>query len=233
MHCIICKNRDIALSDLFVNLLVFSILTQQLTGGYMSKNAENKYPNLFQDVRIARRMMWVSRGGKTGYQFHVFSVGERGTTLSVEIIREVKDGLVEKLSPYVEQCECLMTVVPGGNQWGVLLADAVNLPLTIIRDGTSHFSDEVPVKQKNHLYKRTLYFRESMRDQKVVLIDDVISSGGTIDFVISQLRKLGAHVQCVVVVILKGTAYLDVAEKHGIPIHGLLQVDADRVTVTK
>jgi adenine/guanine phosphoribosyltransferase-like PRPP-binding protein len=151
--------------------------------------------------------------------------------LSPELIREAKAGLLQLIQPYVPACNRLVSIVPGGNQWGLLIADALNLPLTIIRDGTRGWADEIPVQHKNSLYNRTLFFRNNMSNQRVILIDDVISSSATAQFAIKHMAGAGATVLAVLAVILKGSAYLQVTTQHGVPVHGILLVDEHRVYI--
>jgi len=113
-------------------------------------------------------------------------VGERGTILSPELVSEAKRGLLRLIEPFRESCDMIVTIAPGGNQWALLAAEATGLPLTIIRDGTSGWPDEIEASHQNQLYKRRLYFRKEMRGKRVIFVDDVISSSRTLRFVSSN-----------------------------------------------
>jgi adenine/guanine phosphoribosyltransferase-like PRPP-binding protein len=197
----------------------------------MTRDPKQLFPHLFEDVRSARRIVWRPKGHSGSYDFHVFSVGERGTQLSPELVREAKAGLLQLIHPYVTYCTRIVSIVPGGNQWGLLVADALGLPLTIIRDGTSGWADEVPVQHKNSLYTRTLFFRKNMAKERIVLLDDVVSSSATAQFAIKHLTAVGATVLAVLAVILKGNAYRQITTQFNVPVHGVLQIDEQGVYI--
>lgn len=185
------------------------------------------YPNLVADVQRAPEITLPN--GK--YQFHVFSVGERGTYLPGQLISEVKSGLIEIVKPLLSRIDRLVTVVPGGHPWAMLVAEELNVPVEIIRNAESGAEVERMVWQKSLLYERKLYFK-SMREsstERVLIIDDVVSSGGTVELIVNELRESGLEVLAVVAILLKGDVYKDTAKRLDIDFFSLLQVDADYV----
>jgi len=89
-----------------------------------------------------------------------------------------------------EMCE--FDVVAGVAVGGVPIAVAVSLasrlPYAIIRS-----SDKTHGKENRII--------GDVREKKVVLVEDVITSGGSVLYGIEELRLQGAHVECVVAIV--------------------------------
>ncbi|MBI5000406.1 MAG: phosphoribosyltransferase [Euryarchaeota archaeon] len=97
------------------------------------------YPFLVNDVTQAPTRVFWKRGG---YTFHLFSIGERGTELTPQIMIEVLKGLRRRIIPYDSQFDKIVTIEPGGHPWGLLIAHHLRIPLSIIRMRSSQMGGE-------------------------------------------------------------------------------------------
>ena len=192
-----------------------------------SSKALANYRHLVSDVQKAPEIPWPIGG----YRFHVFSVGERGTFLPHELLTEVKNGLVDLVTPFISRIDRLVTVVPGGNPWALIIGQELKIPVEIIRDAESGIEGERLVWQKGLLYERKLFFRDR-RDNytnSVLIIDDIVSSGETATLLVNELRESGSNVLAVVAILLKGTAYQQRSKELGIDFFSLLECDEEYV----
>jgi len=189
--------------------------------------ALSNYPCLLADVQSAPEITLPN--GK--YQFHVFSVGERGTLLPASLISEVKRGLTEIIKPLIDRVDSLVTVVPGGHPWALLIAGDLDLPVEIIRNAESGAEEERMVWQKSLLYERKLYFRSKRRDsaKRVIILDDVVSSGGTVELIANELKVADIEVVAVVAIVFKGELYMNIAKKLEVEFYSILEVDEDYI----
>lgn len=189
--------------------------------------ALSNYPCLLADVQSAPEITLPN--GK--YQFHVFSVGERGTLLPASLILEVKKGLAEIIKPLIDRVDSLVTIVPGGHPWALLIAGDLDLPVEIIRNAESGAEEERMVWQKSLLYERKLYFRSNRPSsaKRVIIIDDVVSSGGTVELIANELNGAAIEVVAVVAIVFKGESYKNTAEKLGVEFYSILEVDEDYI----
>jgi adenine/guanine phosphoribosyltransferase-like PRPP-binding protein len=189
---------------------------------------KKKYINLVSDIIHAREV----RLYDADYKFHEFSVGERGTKLSPELLREVKCALVDVVNNITPKIDLIITIVPGGHPWALLVGEALGLPVEIIRDNGSVSDDEIMIWQKSLLHNRKMYFRRS-RDKEyksVLFIDDVISTGGTSEFVINEYEKLGLKIGFVLAVILKGHSYIKIQQNTGAHFYGLIEINNNEIS---
>ncbi len=196
------------------------------TRSIRSNRALANYKHLVADVQAAPEVLWPSGG----YRFHVFSVGERGTHLTSDLIREVKSGLVELVKGIAAQVDRIVTVVPGGHPWALMVGETLGLPVEILREEGSGIHDERIVRQRSLLYERSLYFRDHRQNKaRVLFLDDVVSSGNTSALAIAELRKSGLEVVAAVAIVFKGEGYRDVVDTTGVAHYGLIEVGEDYV----
>jgi len=87
---------------------------------------------------------------------------------------------------------------------GVALSLMTDLPLTIIRKREYQLSGEVALHQTTGYSKGELYLNGIEKGDRVVVIDDVFSTGGTMKAILKGLADKGAEVSDVLVVIKRG-----------------------------
>lgn len=189
----------------------------------------DKYPNLTKDIKKAPKILLNERGQ---YQFHVFSVGERGTRLPYALIDEVLKGLLEKIDHHGHSFDYIISVVPAGTQWGLLVAHELKKPLVLVIDHSTGFPDEYMVHQTSPVYDRDLFFAGFEAGDKVIVLDDVISTGATMDIVVDALRKrYKVKVVGIFCIITKGDAYKQIEKS--VPLHSLINLTLDGQIIPK
>ena len=104
-------------------------------------------------------------------------------TLTAPVVRtRVEDGLAEVIKEHYPEAEVLMGTSTAGIAHAAITADKLNLPMGYVR-GSS----------KDHGRKNQIEGRLE-KGQKVVVIEDLISTGGSVIDVINVLREAGAEV---------------------------------------
>lgn len=106
----------------------------------------------------------------------------RSTLGYPEIRNTIKLGFVEKIKQAFPEVEVIAGVATAGISHGALIADEMNLPYTYVR----------PEPKKHGAGKQVE--GKVPRGQKVVVIEDLISTGGSSIKAIEALRKEGANV---------------------------------------
>lgn len=99
-----------------------------------------------------------------------------------EIRSEIKEGLIHAIRENFFSVEGIAGVATAGIPQGALVADAMNLPFCYVRS-----------KPKEHGMENLIEGRIT-KAQKVVVVEDLISTGGSSLKVVDALRKAGAHV---------------------------------------
>ena len=180
------------------------------------------YPLLAEDITQAPQIEL-----DNGYKFHAFSFGERGTRLTPELVKEITTGFIQKILQMEKQFDYfdyIVTIVPGGDRWGLLVAHTLQASLVTILDQPTGLPDEFRVRQKNPLYNRDLFLCGFKAGDRVIFIDDVVSTGSTVKTVIRTLREKGVIIQGVFCIVTKGEDYKKIEAEEKIPIHSLMNL---------
>ncbi len=155
------------------------------------------------------------------YAFKAFSAGERGTSLSPELIREVVTGLIDAAKSF-EEVDSLVSIHVTGAMWALPVAMALNKPLKLFTTEPNGMDKQESFEQKRPYMPRLIYTPDLSQIGKCVIIDDVLSGGGTITQMKSEIEKHGGKVLAAICVIDKLGSANALKSKLGIPVIGLV-----------
>ncbi|RLF35443.1 MAG: adenine phosphoribosyltransferase [Thermoplasmata archaeon] len=116
-----------------------------------------------------------------------------------EVVQEIKKR-VETVLPF----DKIVTIEAMGIPIASVLSMEMKIPFTIIRKRSYSLPGEVIVKQETGYSKSNLYINGLSRGDKVVIVDDVLSTGGTLRAVLSSLKQMGVIVKGVFIAVSKG-----------------------------
>jgi len=105
-----------------------------------------------------------------------------------------------------------------------------DIPLVIIRKKMYGLPGEIEVSQVTGYSKSKIYLNGIKKGDRVIFVDDVVSTGGTAIAVMKALEAAGAVIKDAVVVIERG----DGAERVrslGYPLKTMVRVDVDEKRV--
>lgn len=159
-------------------------------------------------------------GTRGAYRFERFSFGERGSTLDKDLIVRVGVGLAHQISRLSHPFDYIVAPEPGGHTWGLLTAFLLGTSLRIVRLATEYFEAAVPVTATSAYTIKTFDFSNFQSGDRVVLIDDVISSGGTLRAICAALFSANVQIAGVHCVYAKGPTTA-LADELGLPIFAL------------
>jgi adenine phosphoribosyltransferase len=84
------------------------------------------------------------------------------------------------------------------------LSMRTGIPMVIGRKRQYRLEGEIEINQETGYSKGSIFLNDIKRGENLVIIDDVLSTGGTIRSVIEGVKKTGAIIQNIVVVVEKG-----------------------------
>jgi adenine phosphoribosyltransferase len=112
---------------------------------------------------------------------------------------------------------------------GIHLATALSLttgiPFVVIRKRSYGLPGEKEVFQKTGYGSSNLYVNDLKEGEKILLIDDVVSTGGTMIALINTLRDMGLQLKSVVAIIEKGKGKEIVKRETGVDILSIVKLD--------
>ena len=156
------------------------------------------------------------------YEYFVFSIADGIPTIKPEIYEEVIDEMAKKIEG---QYDKIVTAEAMGIHLAAGLSLKTRKPFTIIRKRKYGLPDEKEFDQETGYSSRKMYINGLKKGDRVVLVDDLISTGGTIIGILRALGQMGVEVVDVIIVIDKGTGRQKVEEKFGIKIKTLVGIE--------
>jgi len=110
---------------------------------------------------------------------------------------------------------------------GIQIAAAVSIrtriPYSVIRKRRYGIPGEVKMSQHTGYSKTEMYMNGIKKGYRVLILDDVLSTGGTLKSIISALKSVGAEVAGAIIVFGKGDTK-SIEREVGIPVITLLDV---------
>ena len=163
----------------------------------------------------------IVKKGKYNYVVHPITDGipEIRPELLTEITDEMKKH-IQKLGPI----DKIVTMEAMGIPLATKLSLDLGIPMTIIRKKQYGLPCEISVEQETGYSKAKFFINGLLRGETVVIVDDVLSTGGTLRAILSVLSEIGVIVKEVYIAIYKGTCYEEVQKKFDIPLHFLVKI---------
>ena len=114
------------------------------------------------------------------------------------------------------------------------LSMATGVPLVIARKRSYGLPGEVGIDQTTGYSKGAMYLNDLKPGERVAIVDDVLSTGGTLEAVIEGVRRAGAAVTDIIAVVEKGAGLRRLQSVYPeVNIHSLvrLEMDGDNVVL--
>ena len=156
-------------------------------------------------------------------------------------IHPLTDG-VPRLNPSV--LTAVVEIIETSVEWQsidlILGIEAMGLPLTsplsmrnnrpqvVVRKRSYGLEGEVAIDQSTGYSKGTMYLNDIKENERVLIVDDVLSTGGTLDAIIQGVEAIGADIQSVIVVVEKGPGLQKLQKKYPhIQISSIVRLEMD------
>ncbi|AKB27355.1 Adenine phosphoribosyltransferase [Methanosarcina siciliae T4/M] len=149
----------------------------------------------------------VIKRGEYNYFIHPISDG----------VPSIDPRLVQEISDYIERIadlnvDTILTVEAMGIPVANALSLKTGIPLTIVRKRPYFLEGEVELSQSTGYSKGTLYINGLKKGDRVVIVDDVVSTGGTLLALAKALQNMGVEITDVISVIGRGDGLLKLKE---------------------
>lgn len=144
---------------------------------------------------------------KNGYEYLVHPLSNGVPMLEPDLLREVVVEIIRTADFDVDKI-----VTP--EAMGIHLATAISLqtdiPLVVLRKREFGFEGEVALHKETGYSDSEMYINDITAGDRVLILDDVLSTGGTLAAVCQALDDIGAEIADIVVVFRKvGPSKLD------------------------
>jgi adenine phosphoribosyltransferase len=138
---------------------------------------------------------------KDGYQYFVHPISDGVPMLEPELLREIVVGIIRKAE--LENVDKIVTPAAMGIHISTAVSLMTDIPLVVIRKRKYGLEGEVSLAQETGYSENEMYMNDVYEGDRVLLLDDVLSTGGTLDAITDALEHIGADVVDTVAVIKK------------------------------
>lgn len=140
---------------------------------------------------------------------------------------EVLDEVLAELSRIGDwsRCDKIVTAESMGFPLASGLSLRVRKPYVFIRKRQYGLPGEISLKQTTGYSRTDMFINSIHRGDRVVFVDDVISTGGTLVSIVKALRSIGAEIADVLIVFEKTREKSRLEAELGLKIKTLLAID--------
>ncbi|WP_254522519.1 hypoxanthine/guanine phosphoribosyltransferase [Natrinema caseinilyticum] len=138
---------------------------------------------------------------KNGYHYFVHPISDGVPKLDPTLLREIVIRIIRKAE--LEDVDRIVTPAAMGIHISTAVSLMTDIPLTVIRKRQYGLEGEVEISQRTGYSKNEMYINDVREGERVLVLDDVLSTGGTLAAVLTALDEIGAEVVDTVAVIKK------------------------------
>jgi adenine phosphoribosyltransferase len=156
------------------------------------------------------------------YDYFVNPITDGIPKMDPMVLAEVLEGFKE-IGDF--HCDLLIAPEAMGLPLVVPLSLELGIPYNVVRKKKYGLPGEMSVTQLTGYSKSQMYLNGIEEGEKVVLVDDVISTGGTISAIVKALQAVGADIVDILIVVEKGDHKQEVERDLGVRIKTLVKVE--------
>ncbi|MFC7081016.1 hypoxanthine/guanine phosphoribosyltransferase [Halorussus caseinilyticus] len=138
---------------------------------------------------------------KNGYHYFVHPISDGIPMLEPGLLREIVIQIIRKTE--LEGVDKIVTPAAMGIHISTAVSLMTDIPLVVIRKREYGLEGEVALSQQTGYSENEMYVNNVRDGDRVLLLDDVLSTGGTMKAITEALEHIGADVADVLAVIKK------------------------------
>lgn len=156
------------------------------------------------------------------YDYIVNPITDGIPRVEPQILKEICDAMIE-IGNF--DCDMIMTVEALGLPIATALSLRLGKPFNVVRKRMYGLPGEVNMSRVTGYSKSPLFVNGVKAGDKVVIVDDVVSTGGTLWAISETLNSMGVKVVDIIVVVEKTDRKAEIERKIGMPIKTLVKVE--------
>ncbi|MCQ4334033.1 purine phosphoribosyltransferase family protein [Natronomonas sp. F2-12] len=138
---------------------------------------------------------------KEGYHYFVHPISDGVPMLEPSLLREIVIKIIRKAR--LENVDKIVTPAAMGIHISTAVSLMTDIPLVVIRKREYGLSGETPLFQQTGYSESQMYINDVEGGDNVLVLDDVLSTGGTLSAICAALEDIGANIVDIVAVIKK------------------------------
>lgn len=170
---------------------------------------------------------------KGDYPYFIHPITDGVPRLEPNVLQAIVD-LTEPLVDW-DNIDIILGIEAMGLPLTAPLAMRTGVPMVIARKRNYGLEGEVEINQQTGYSKGSIYLNDIKAGERIAIIDDVLSTGGTMRSVIEGLKQTKASVENIVIVVEKGDGMQNLKQDYpNIRFDSLvkLHMDGEKIIVT-
>ena len=161
---------------------------------------------------------------KGDYPYFIHPISDGIPRMEAKVLRATRDLIIDMVD--WSEIDIVVSVEAMGLPLLAAVGEATGKPTVVIRKRPYGMEGEVRVDVSTGYSTSTAYINDIKPGERVLLVDDVISTGGTLEPLLEALEEIGAILKGVVIAIEKGKGRERLAEERpNWPIQTLARID--------
>ncbi|SVB43473.1 uncharacterized protein METZ01_LOCUS196327 [marine metagenome] len=175
--------------------------------------------SVLQDSLRGSPIIW-----KGDYPYFIHPISDGIPRMDADVLRATRDLIVEMVD--WSKVDLVVSVEAMGLPLLAAVGDATGKPTVVIRKRQYGMEGEVRVDVATGYSRSTTYINDINPGERILIVDDVISTGGTLEPILATLEEMGVILQDIVIAIEKGEGRERLAkERPDWPIRTLARID--------
>jgi len=167
---------------------------------------------------------------KGDYPYFIHPLTDGVPRLDPEVLSAVTDLCLEAID--WQEVDLILGIEAMGLPLTAPLSINSGKPLVVVRKRQYGLEGEVTIDQSTGYSKGEMYLNDIKSGERVVIIDDVLSTGGTIRAIIDGIEKTGARIMHVITVVEKGPGLEKLQQEYpNIKIESLVRLEMDGANI--
>lgn len=167
---------------------------------------------------------------KGDYPYFIHPLTDGVPRLDPEVLSAVTDLCLEAID--WQEVDLIIGIEAMGLPLTAPLSINSGKPLVVVRKRQYGLEGEVTIDQSTGYSKGEMYLNDIKSGERVVIIDDVLSTGGTIRAIIDGIEKTGAQIMHVITVVEKGPGLEKLQQEYpNIKIESLVRLEMDGANI--
>ena len=138
---------------------------------------------------------------KEGYHYFVHPISDGVPMLRPELLREIVIRIIRKAD--LEDVDKIVAPEAMGIHISTAVSLMTDIPVVVVRKRDYGLEGEVSLSQVTGYSETEMYINDVFEDDRVLVLDDVLSTGGTLRAITDALDEIGADIADIVCVIKK------------------------------
>ena len=173
-------------------------------------------------------MIQKESGGQI-YNYFIHPISDGIPDTDPAILEEIADYI---FSAQKNDYDKIVTIEAMGIPIATALSLKTRLPVSIIRKRKYGLAGEAELSQSTGYSRGSLFINGLQKGDRVLIVDDVVSTGGTLLPLLEVLKEIGVVVAGVYCVIGRGDGAADVKRRSGIGVTVLVNIAVSEKGVT-